>query len=233
MRTLWFGFFLLVVAVGGGFVLLGPDRMYHLFLDTGRKVAPQIFVEDTSPKPEQTLVAPFAEPDTGAAAAAGDKKPAFLPFNAVPLDQPHRTADEIANWLVTAVSNALSFSPQNFAEVQNTVSNSFTPEGLAAYRSFLATSGFQSRVAQNNEVLRNYIQELPFLLNKGEVGGVYHWLFEVPVMVSFMPVAHKDPKDFDGVTEEIMVNVDVLRVAGEVGESVRIHSWTVKLKSDP
>lgn len=228
MRTIWFGFFLIVCAIGAGFVLLGPDPMYHLFLEAGKKVAPQIFHEDAAPRPENTLVAPFAESGVSAAAAG---KTAFLPVNATPLDQPHRTADEIATWLVTSVSNALTFTPSAYDKQQAGLVDSFTPEGLATYRSFMESSGFQTRVTANRQILSNYIQELPFLLNKGAVGGAYHWLFEVPLMVSFTPEAQRGNRAFNPQSEELLVNVDVIRVPGEAGDSVRIHNWSVKLKS--
>lgn len=227
MRTIWFGFFLLVVAIGGGFVFLGPDPMYQLFLKAGRTVAPTVFVEDHSPKPEETLIAPFAE----ASNTAKQGTQAALPVNAVPIDQPHRTADEIGAWLTTSVSTALSFDPINFVESQKKISAYFTPEGLASYRAFLETSGYRAQVTGAKESLGNFIEEDPFLLNKGAVDGAYHWLFEVPVMVSFTPPGQKDTLVKTTRSEEILVNVDVVRVPEASGDAIRIYNWSVKLKS--
>ncbi len=227
MRTIWFVFFLLVVAIGGGFVFLGPDPMYQLFLKAGRAVAPTVFVEDHAPKPEETLIAPFAEPSNMTKPGAK----AALPVNAIPIDQPHRTADEIGAWLTTSVSTALSFDRANFVESQKKISLYFTPEGLASYRAFLEASGYRARITDAGESLGNFIQENPFLLNKGAVDGAYHWLFEVPVMISFLPSGQRDARTQTTRNEEILVNVDVVRVQETSGEAIRIYNWSVKLKS--
>lgn len=226
MRTLWFIFFLAVIAIAAGFVLLGPDRMYNLFILTGRTVAPTIFVEDKTPKPEETLVAPFAD-------GAGTKQNANapLPVNDVPLDQPHRTADEVGSWVTTVVSSALSFDAADFNESQKKIEEFFTPEGLASYRSFIDSAGYRARIVNEGDSMGNFIQEDPFLLNKGAAGGTYHWLFEVPVMVSFLPGGRKDVRTETTRNEEILINVDVVRVPGSVGEAVRIYNWSARLKS--
>lgn len=226
MRTLWFVFFLAVVAIAAGFVLLGPDRMYNLFILTGRTVAPAIFVEDKTPKPEDTLIAPFAD-DAGVMQNTNTA----LPVNDVPLDQPHRTADEVGAWVTTVVSSTLSFDAADFNESQKRIEDFFTPEGLASYRSFLDSAGYRARIVNEGDSMGNFIQEDPFLLNKGTAGGTYHWLFEVPVMVSFLPGGRKDVRTETTRNEEILINVDVVRVPGSVGEAVRIYSWGARLKS--
>lgn len=227
MRTVWFIFFLAVVAVAAGFVLIGPDRMYHLALDGGKAAAPQMFAEDTAPKPEDTLVAPFADVPGGAGqiGSAGT-----LATDKTPLDQPHRTADEISRWLITAVSSSLSFGPGNLADIQKKISPYFLPEGMTSYQTFLDVSGYRARVVNNGESMHNYVKEQPFLLNSGAVGGAYHWLFEVPVMVSFMPKGQTDVKTANFRNEEILINIDVQRVAEERGDSIRIYNWTARLK---
>lgn len=225
MRTLWFIFFLAVVAIAGGFVVLGPDRMYSLFVLTGRTVAPMVFVEDKTPKPEDTLVAPFAD-DAGAKQNAN----APLPVNDVPLDQPHRTADEIGAWVTTTVSTVLSFDAGDFGKELKGTENYFTPEGLASYLSFLDSSGYRARIVNEGDRMGNFIKEDPFLLNKGAAGGTYHWLFEVPVMVSFLPNGSRDVRTEATRNEELVINVDVVRVPGSIGEAVRIYNWSARLK---
>lgn len=96
-------------------------------------------LRDTSDDPSQTLTAPFAD---GVGAEASSKEGVDNQgaersiVNIVPLSQPHRTVGMVSNWVVEAVSNALSFQNDDFKVDMQKTQVYFDPGGWGEFQNF-------------------------------------------------------------------------------------------------
>jgi len=94
---------------------------------------------------------------------------------------------EISMYLTETIADALSFDRDNYSANTAAMQSTFTPEGYKAYTSFLSSAGFLSTLQGQNLQSTAYAEEPPIELTRGVYNGVYKWVFEVPVTVSFIP----------------------------------------------
>src|SRR3989339_554783 len=102
-----------------------------------------------------------------------------LPVNNIPLEEQHRSADEIAEWLMVVVAESLAFDTQNYEQVTRQVTRYFLPFAYDQYLEFLKQGNIEQTLQENDLRLYSFVQEKPYLLNKGSLDGSYRWLFEV------------------------------------------------------
>ena len=73
--------------------------------------------------------------------------------------------------------------------------------------------------------VRSFVQDAPLLLNEGAVGDYYRWLYDVPVLVSYMDRNLKDYTKGDATTQAMDLRVQLMR-SPEAGKSgVVIDLW--------
>ncbi len=94
---------------------------------------------------------------------------------------------EISMYLTETIADALSFNQDNYATNTAAMQMYFTPEGYKAYTDFLTTAGFLSTLQGQNLQSSAYAEQPPVELTHGVYNGVYKWVYEVPVTVSFIP----------------------------------------------
>lgn len=185
-----------------------------------------LFEKKEGPQPEDTLIAPFADPALQKEAQAMDPSKPALPINAIPLNLPHRTAKEVSRWLVVAVAESLSFDVGTFETRQKKIATYFTPEAYQKYLTFLDTGFYREKLQNKTVSLHNFVREEPFLLNNGVVDGAYRWLMEVPVMLSYLPAGSATYKDQDPTNEELIFRVEIMRSPGAGPEEILISNWS-------
>jgi len=147
----------------------------------------------------------------------------------IPIDKPHRTARELSNWVNIAVAEALSFDSSNYEARLREVRPYFTEEGYNQYRNYLAEARFKESLNQNDLRVSVIAEQMPLLLNDENIRGVYRWLFQVPVTMSFVP---EDLKSYRPETRPINRRLLVRVQLGRVNlprdpNAVRIESWEV------
>ena len=121
--------------------------------------------------------APFADPLD---------KTATPGQNALPLDQSNRSYLELENWVTIMVTNSLSFDAiQYYATLAQMRREYFTTEAYNDYQETLQRFGIATYLSQSGYETSVLIEETPALLNEGVVNGVYKWLYDVPVTVSY------------------------------------------------
>lgn len=179
------------------------------------------------PDPSKTLQAPFAyDPNRKISAEEA------LPENSVPLDVSHRPAEEIGKWLMTAVSDAMSFEVTEDGSPPALKREYFTPAGLAKFQEFLTKTGIQKVIDSRKYHLRSFVRNTPLILNEGAAAGHYRWLFEVPLMVSYIPPGNFKYKSGDAVNQAITLTLQVTRVREGAGpEGVLIEIWNGKIEA--
>lgn len=182
------------------------------------------------PDVSQTLQAPFAAPPEDARPVAEAQR--GLPENAVPLDQPHRADAAISEWLVTAASEAMMFTQDDYKQDMAQTTRNFDAAGRKEYEAFLLEKSILQVLESKKFYIRCFVQELPLLLNEGAVQERYRWLFEVPMMLSYMDRGMTDYKKADPVSQRVILTIQIGRSpdAQNAGGLV-IERWSGKLEN--
>lgn len=122
-------------------------------------------------------------------------KPSIAPGQAVSpqlaqadLSIKHMSSLEVAELLEIMLAECLSFSPSNFDKNSRLVQSYFTPQGYQQYTAYLEKTNFGGVIKSRNLQSGAYTERPPLEINSLVQNGVYKWLFEVPVTLSFIPV---------------------------------------------
>lgn len=184
---------------------------------------------DDDPDPTATLVAPFAD-STATPVQPGGRNLMRLSTNTAPLDQPHRSAAALGEWLTQAISETLSFNADSYQDNLKLLAKGMNADALAQYNTWVNSSGILAALQTNGTQLNGSVEEKPFLTNEGPINGRYRWLFEVPVLISFIPrgatALDKQPSSDD---RKLLITVQIGRVAeSQLPDHVMIESWAVQ-----
>ncbi|MCE7887449.1 MAG: hypothetical protein DYH13_08135 [Alphaproteobacteria bacterium PRO2] len=152
-----------------------------------------------------------------------------MPENNTPLNQPHRDNGEISAWLTNSLSEAMTFDQGNYREMLKADEKYFNETGKAEYLKFLTDHNIMKVIESEKFDVRSFVLGQPLLLNEGAVNGVYRWLYEVPMMVSYMERGAKSYKDLEPVNQQLTLTVQVGRIAGVMdGTAILIERWNGK-----
>ena len=185
--------------------------------------------KDTDPNPAKTLLAPFADIREEEAQDTADIL-SRLPENQIPMDQPHRSKEQIKAWVVTNVSEAMSFLTGNIDDSLALTKGDFSAEGREQYLDFMRRTALLQPLTGGDMTMRSVVREEPFLLNEGEVSGHYRWLYDVPLMVTYLPLAADGYLKTQAQNKMVVVKVQVGRsLATEDPEGMMIESWSGKI----
>jgi hypothetical protein len=186
-------------------------------------------LKDEGPDPSKTLTAPFAEPNEKNISMQG----LGLPENSVPLDQPHKPSNQIGDWVTMAVSEAMTFGDSDYKTTLEKISNHFTPEGKAQFMAFLEENSLIRVLESQKFNVSGFVQEAPLLLNEGGVDGSYRWLYQVPVMISYIDRNSKGYKDkLEPVNQLMSLTIQVGRTTDRTpGHDLAIERWSGKVQS--
>ena len=177
----------------------------------------------------ETLRAPFAEPP----AAGNEEQTEALSKNSVPIELPHMQNGQMAKQISTMVSESLAFQSTDYKDDLRKILGNFDEEGKAEYKKFLQDSKI-ARVLQTNKFyIRSIVTDTPILINSGPVQNRHRWLFDVPVMVSYMKRDTADYKAGNQATNQKMtVRIQVGRSEDAPAETgVFTERWSAKVKS--
>ncbi len=181
------------------------------------------------PDPSGTMVAPF-EPDTRPLAKDAKGAAGPLPVNSATLDQPHRSAADLAQWLQQVMAESLSFSAASYPNHVKQLERGFTPAAINEFNAWATATGVINALEVNQMQLNGFVSDLPFLLNEGVVAGRYRWLYEIPVMVSFVPLGTTGYVAEQGTdSRRLIITLQIGRVAqSSMPDQVMVESWSVK-----
>ncbi|MCB1532920.1 MAG: DotI/IcmL family type IV secretion protein [Alphaproteobacteria bacterium] len=178
---------------------------------------PSLRTEEANPS--ETLKAPFYDEQQAQQNDAQEQT------SAQNYDQPHRLSRDIGKWLTTVLSETLTFDAQDYKTDLAETEQYFDQNGRAKYLAFLEQFKMTRVLESGNFYIRTFVQEEPLLLNEGDVGGYYRWLFEVPVLVSYMDRSLTDYAKGSPTTQEMTLQIQLVRSA-KAGESgVLIDQW--------
>lgn len=185
---------------------------------------------DEGPDPAETLIAPFAY-------SGKDKAPLQAQTNEqkaspIPLRHAHTNEEEIGKWLITAVSDAMSYTVGEPTDVVEANSKYFARSGQERFRDFLVQNNIQKVIDSGRFNIRSFVREQPLLLNSGTANDRFRWLYEVPIMVSYMDAENFNYKEDEPVNQHIVLTLQVGRFANvddpENIFDVMIETWAGK-----
>jgi hypothetical protein len=104
----------------------------------------------------------------------------------VDLSLRHMSAPEIASLLDVMIAEVLSFTPSNYDRNTALVQNYFTPGGYAQYKQYLTTAKLGETIKTRQLQSGVFNERPPLEINAQVQNGVFKWLYEVPVTMSFI-----------------------------------------------
>ena len=208
-----------------------------------QKLLPSLKPRETY-NPYTNLKAPFAEPevrdqeDINLYRQTDEENRATLKklqsnltssAQAVPIDQPHANLPEIRDWLVTAVSAALTFSDNSSNEIKDALKY-FAPNGRKDYLLFLKENGLLDILKSKGYRINTIFREPPLLLNETEALGRYKWSFEAELMTTYLPITAKDYRAATARNEHFTLRVQITRAPDEENpqDGLLIEIWQAK-----
>ncbi len=182
-------------------------------------------------------VAPF-QTDAAAPASNGSKLMGMYDAerlqDIVPMDKAHRTGEQIASWIEDSIVTSLNIDQPDWNIHQKKVAPLFDPYGLQEYKKYLDSSAILTTLTSNNLQLNAVADSASVLLSEGALSGTYHWLYQMPVMLTYYDRGTKTLKNRNAQirNQKIMVRVQVGRAApgskaGNDDNGILIERWTV------
>lgn len=146
-----------------------------------------------------------------------------------PLSVQTYSSREVADLLTQILAETLSFDKGNFVYNSAEMEKYFTPEGFAQYQDFLKSTNFQDTLTAQDLQSGAYVEQAPLELSSGVYGGVYKWLFEVPVTISFIP---KDAQTYrenatQPVNRRVLLHTQFTRVQDSDPNALKIEVWQI------
>lgn len=151
----------------------------------------------------------------------------------ITLDEPHRTARELSIWVSERVSEVLTFDAPNFDRQLQTAGQYFSAKGYEEFKTYIEQSNLRATLSTGDQKVNVIVEQPPLLLNSGPVEGVYRWLYEVPVTISYTPRQLRElrPDMMAGQGRKLTVRLQLGRHDdAAVSEGVRIESWAVSAR---
>jgi hypothetical protein len=190
---------------------------------------------DNEPDPSVTLRAPFASSSLGNTQNtnsnienAAEIRPQTN--QGVSLRYAHTTEMEIANWLVTAVSNVMNFQVGSETNIANKNQHYFAQSGLEQFQAFLDANNIQKVIDSNRFNINSFVRERPLLLNSGTANDRFRWVFEVPILVSYMNAETFNYKTDEPVNQNILLTIQIGRFHDTEDPNnifdVKIETWS-------
>ncbi len=142
----------------------------------------------------------------------------------------HMSTRQVADRLSDVVAESLSFDKSNFIYNSGAMQKYFTPEGYAQYKAFLESANFSQALMTQNLRSGAYAEQDPLELSSGVYNGAYKWLFEVPVMISFVPADAETYRNDEAQAQnrKFTLRVQFTRVGNpQDPEDTRIEIWQV------
>jgi len=151
------------------------------------------------------------------------------PDIAVSLETPHRGNAQVGAWAALSVASMLNFTPANYDEHVRGMTSYADERGRTDFHSFVINGNILETLGSNNLQLRDNVEDTPLIINTGVLEGRYRWLFEMPVLLTFLPVGAKSYSDSDHLSQHVLVTTQVGRVAyGTNDDELMIESFSVR-----
>lgn len=200
---------------------------------------PSVFgPRDRGPKPEETLIAPFAQ-DAGATRrmTTEQEKALAKPENLAPITVAHRSRAYMQQWAADQAASILTYNPADSdpGSKDGTVAQAekykkaWLESAQADVQALLTTPYFTERLGNRNLRIKGFVQTTATVQNEGLFGDAYRWLVDVPVTITFFPqgAAADDALKSTGYeTTTVMMRLQIVRVATGYPDGCAVERFT-------
>jgi hypothetical protein len=83
-------------------------------------------------------------------------------------------------------------------------------------------------VLESDIKLANFVQDIPYIKTKGVADNRYKWLFEMPVMMSYLVGEKGSPDVTETSTRKVIINAQVGRYENAGSNGLLIESFQVR-----
>lgn len=196
--------------------------------------------------PTKTLKAPFAYEDEDKAkedAGNADKTPLDIDsiqasqkkdfLKAVPLEKPHRLDNEIGAWVTDVISEIITFEDNTYSATIEKNRSYFNARGYLDVQKFFDTVKIKRAVESGEYEVHGFVEDIPVVLNTGNLNGSYKWLFNVPVMVSYIKKDAVNYRKSRPVNQDMTLVIQVGRhVDADNEHGLFIETWSGKMDEE-
>ena len=178
-------------------------------------------LRDEAPDPSVTLQAPFIDQrldESGQVEAEN-------------LSVPHRSTRDVSDWVLGLVSEMFTFQVGKFEKEQEFERQFFSESGWQKYQEFIESKNIKKYAQSGQYRVLSYASEMPLLLNSGEVGGRFRWLYEIPMTVSYLEADVNDYTNASAINQSYVVRVQVGRVPQAEAidvMAIQLENWAEK-----
>jgi hypothetical protein len=142
------------------------------------------------------------------------------------LANPHRSSEEMVSWSQNKAIDAMSFTPAEFNAQLMEVKKFFTPRGWAEYATWMRDSRLAEMVRQQRYAVSTIVNGDASITNSGSAEGSYHWIVDVPVIVTFLRPGDEDAQPING--GKFRLTLQVGRITQKEGDDgLVIEGWKV------
>lgn len=203
-------------------------------------LAPSVFgVRDRGSKPEDTLIAPFADDKT---LPKNDQKNLITETNnaLISLTVPHQDRAFMTQWAATQSSSIFTYNPYNLSNDSTDgptaqtalLKKLFLPSAQADVQALFSLPYFANRLNNQKMQIKAFVETPAIIQNEGVFGNAYRWLIDVPVTITFYPNGYINDQitranQFE--TKTMTVRVQIVRVSGEYPDGCVIERFTTSL----
>ena len=166
------------------------------------------------------------------APAASKDAPAWMQYNSPyvqnreDLSISHMSAPEITAWAQEAVSDVLSFGPDDYTERLTSFKKYFAVSGWQGYTDYLTKNGLPNLVKGDLYTLNAIVSENPDILKQGAVQGAYRWLIKTSAVLSLSRNSGTgELKTVPSTSRKIDVIVQLVRQEGKGASGLAIELW--------
>ncbi len=187
--------------------------------------------DENAPDPSKTLEAPFGNDQvSGKESEFSHYKDDDYSSELLDIKNQHRNNRDIAEWASESSATLLTFSVQDLDLHEKQIDELMTSAGKKEFNDFIENTRLLDIMKSNNVRLVSIIDDTPKLIKSGTFGGIYRWLFEVPIKISYVPLGVSDyEKDAIPKSQDVLIKVQITRVGAKVGpHNVKIEGWEVK-----
>jgi len=150
------------------------------------------------------------------------------PIETAGLDKPHRSPEQLADFLSKGISEILSVKVETYNNHLAILKRGMNETAWNDYQAFITRSQTLESLKANKMEMTAFTEQQPLLLNEGVVGGRYRWLFEVPVTLSFVPEGASSYDRFKPYNQYVIVTLQLGRVRfGEGADELMVESFKI------
>jgi hypothetical protein len=148
-------------------------------------------------------------------------------------DKPHRTTEELSNWLSGVIMNALEIRHATAKSDAQKSMALFTGKAFKDYLLFLKEQSYWLFITKNYYNMNASSTRPPAQLCAKPVNNFFTWVFEVPVIINLVEDPNSPKATGKNAKEEInlrirLVRIPELQVTDENPHQILIESWSLQ-----